>query len=362
MKVDQFLILLYVVFGLSCNNLESIGIEGQIEKLISGNKEIESVSVGLIYPDGEIELHKGVLLDGSKPNSESLYEIASLTKTFTGALLVIALDERKINLDDDIRNYLPDNLDNLEYLGEPITFRHLVSHRSGLPLFFPFQEDLFQHEINWDKLPFEWNDLQDGFSRNDFFNCLSNYVLTRKPGSSVEYSNVGANLVGYLLEAIYQKSYSELLNEYFFQPLKMYDTKINLSEDDLIHLVKGVNSNNLVMPTRVVKDMNAEGGLKSSVRDIIKYMKYHLSFESDSSTVMHEAVVGGDDFHRGVFWQLEGKDLIYQHGGAFGTSSILDLDLNSGIGVFLVTNSAGPEVHFKLSDCIDQIRKIIEAK
>src|SRR5690606_3771155 len=131
--------------------------------------------------------------NGEEPKDKTLYEIASLTKTFTGTMLAFAIVENKVNIDDDIRRYLKDSFPNLEYEGHPITFRHLVTHQSGLPNMFPNHKALFENP-NWDELPFKINDVQKDFSKNEFFSELSKVNLSAKPGTGLNYSNVGANL------------------------------------------------------------------------------------------------------------------------------------------------------------------------
>jgi len=84
----------------------------QLDSLLL-NSEIESVTFGLIL-DGEItKIHKGLLLNGKTPTDETLYEIASITKTFTGTLLAQAIIEEKVNIDDDVCMYLPSSFPNL---------------------------------------------------------------------------------------------------------------------------------------------------------------------------------------------------------------------------------------------------------
>ena len=105
--------------------------------------EIDAVSLVLVKGEQTVQMHRGQLLNGKSPNDQTLYEIASLTKTFAGTLLAQAINDNKLKLDDDIRNYLPDSFPNLSYEDHPITFRHLLTHESGLPTIFPPKPDLF---------------------------------------------------------------------------------------------------------------------------------------------------------------------------------------------------------------------------
>ena len=79
------------------------------------------------------------------PDNQTIYEIGSITKTFTGTLLAQALLDKKISLDDDIRKYLPEKYPNLEYENQPILVKHLANHTSrleGFPTDIESKKDL----------------------------------------------------------------------------------------------------------------------------------------------------------------------------------------------------------------------------
>ncbi len=114
------------------------------------NKEINSVSIGL-YKDGKTYTrHFGELIKGkgNLPNDNSVYEIASVTKTMTGYLVAKAVLEGKIKLEDDIRMYLNGDFDNLEYDNQAITLQHLLTHTSGLPKFLPLKMNTVFEQFN----------------------------------------------------------------------------------------------------------------------------------------------------------------------------------------------------------------------
>ncbi len=127
-------ILLVVVF-ISCENTDTKTdpitdvLHTELDSLLLYS-EIDAVSVGVYVNGKTYTLHKGELTVGLnyQPTDETLYEVASLTKTFTGTLLAQAIVENKVGLDDDIRTVLEGDFPNLEYEGNPITFRHLVTH------------------------------------------------------------------------------------------------------------------------------------------------------------------------------------------------------------------------------------------
>jgi len=359
--------ILIISIGLVCGNyssqkeIDSITekINIQLDSLLF-NPAFESVSIGVIKDNKTYSIHKGKLLNGNAPSNETLYEIASITKTFTGTLLAQAIFEKKVKLDDDISQYLTDDLPNLEYENEPITFRHLVTHQSGLPNMFPNKEGLFDNP-DWDKLPFEINSLQENFSKKAFFNELAKVELDTIPGLNFSYSNAGANLLGYLLEEIYNKPYEVLLQEKILAPLKMKNTAIAKSEVDINKIAYGQNSNKIKMPLRVEKAMNAEGGIVSTVPDMLNYLRFHLDEKNEIVATSHQHLWNGKygDFDIGFFWQINkngsNPDVIFQNGGAFGTSSWVSIIPEKDIGIFIVTNTSGANIHQKLNEIVNKI-------
>lgn len=322
--------------------------------------EFKSFSLGVVVNDTIYKIHKGLLRNGKSPNDRTIYEIASLTKTFTGTLLANAIVENKVKLDDDIRKFFPEKYPNLEFEGQSITFRHIVTHQSGLPNMFPNKMEIFNN-ANWDKLPFEINELQKGYTKSKFFNDLSIVELDTLPGTKFMYSNVGAILLGYILENVYQDTFDNLVKDKILKPLKMSNTETRISKAKKKYLAVGQNANMIEMPFRVEKDMNSEGGMVSTVGDMIKYMSYQLEENDAIISTAHQQLWNGKygDFEAGLFWQInkdgDKPDKIFQNGGAYGTSSWITLIPERNIGVFIITNVAGQTVHQNLNQAVERI-------
>ena len=100
---------------------------------------LHSTSIAVVYRGQEFIRHRGDMEAGrpSPPTDATLYEIGSLSKTLAGTLMANAVLERRLGLDDDVRMYLQGDYPNLQYKGDPIRIRHLLSHTSGLPNMLP---------------------------------------------------------------------------------------------------------------------------------------------------------------------------------------------------------------------------------
>lgn len=369
MKLTPYLFLwLFFFLGLGCSieNKEDL-IDQKVIHLLDSllqHSELESLSVGIIQKGKQRTYYKGHLLNGEAPDANTLFEIASITKTFTGTLVAHAVTENKINIDQSVLSLLSGEFNNLAYDSIPVSVKHVLCHQGGLPNMFPNQPEIFDNP-DWDQLPFQINELQKDFSEDDFFKELKAVKLDTFPGLTFNYSNAGANLLGYVLENSYQKPFEQLLFEKILHPLKMSQTSIDLGDLDKQQLAKGQNQNGIEMPIRSEKDMNAEGGIFSTLPDMNKYMAFHLDNQNPVINTAHQPLWNGQfgDFDTGFFWQINKDgaqpDRIFQNGGAFGTSSWMMLLPEKELGIFLVTNLAGPEVHQKLSETCEQLIQLL---
>ena len=241
---------------------------------------INSLSIGLYVYNVSLSFNYGALTQGGKdtPTNKTIYEIASVTKTFTGTLAAKAVLEGKLRLEDDIRRYLPKRYPNLEYKGKPIRIKHLLTHTSGLPSGIlgmdqkEFSKDLSEIEFNQRYTEFE--KLQ---TKSTFFRELSKLKITQEPGTKFEYSNPGSNLMGYILEVVYNMEFQQLVMDKIVRKIQMEDTHFNTSDDSKNRLAKGYLLQNEMPETPLAKTLwGAEGAMKSTVSDMLKYMHYHL--------------------------------------------------------------------------------------
>jgi CubicO group peptidase (beta-lactamase class C family) len=136
------------------------------------------------------------------PTPISLYEIGSLTKTFTGSLLAKAVIDNKLNLDTDIRRYLKQPYPNLQYKGIPITLRQLATHQSSLPTDLPDNSELFKNP-DFDKLPYQLIEREKSYDNAKYRDELHQIKPDTIPGSIYfKYSNLGVKLESFIQEVV----------------------------------------------------------------------------------------------------------------------------------------------------------------
>lgn len=336
----------------------------QYGKSFLKNKDITSVSIG-VFKSGEIytqhfgEIEKG---KGNVPTDETIYEIASVTKTVTGYLVAKAVLEKKIKLEEDVRVYLKEPYPNLEFNQKPITIKHLLTHTSGLPGFLPKEMNSVFEKLN-EKVPDDYYELEKSYSKEQFLNDLKNLSLAVEPGTKYTYSNVGAELVGYVLETIYEKTIDELLQESFLKKYAMRNTAIELKETQKQKLVRGYwMSNPNPSPNQLNTLWATAGGLKMNMADLLHYMDLQLNSEdpivAESHKVLYEE---GNTLKVAYFWRAWNDKYgtsYNHHGGTRGTQNWLFIYPKYKFGISIITNQSGPDTPNLLSKTA---KKILES-
>src|SRR5262249_16445407 len=167
----------------------------------------QTLVFGVVDGDNSEVVAFGKLDNGKAPDGDTVYEIGSITKTFTAALLARAVLSGRVTLDTAAAQLLPD-FKIPSRSGKEITLGELASHRSGLPLFPSNARP---------------KDPDNPFAEYDAARLkafLAAYELPRDPGAAYEYSNLGFGLLGYALAQSEHTTYGAMADE-ILKPLGM---------------------------------------------------------------------------------------------------------------------------------------------
>jgi CubicO group peptidase (beta-lactamase class C family) len=253
---------------------------------------------------GMANLELGVPLD-----SGSVFRIGSTSKQFTAAAIVLLVEEGKVSLDDDVREYLPELTD----FGTPVTIRQLVHHTSG-----------YRDYLTLMRLAGLRDD--DYYTDDDLLAMLSRQQeLNFEPGAEHLYSNSGYWLLSQVVERASGKSLREYAAEKIFEPLGMEHTHYH---DDHTELVPGRAYGYAPMEdggyriSMTTLPMIGDGGVFTSVDDL---------FFWDQN--FYDQKIGGPDFLEqmhtvGVL--NDGEELDYAFGLGVGTYRGLKLVSHGG--------------------------------
>ncbi|MCC8424358.1 serine hydrolase domain-containing protein [Mucilaginibacter sp. UR6-11] len=341
----------------NAQNIDTI-VKHAALSFMSGGPRV-GLSVGIIKKGEIYRYHFGSsgTNQNSAPTDQTIYEIGSLTKTFSGRLLAQAVIENRVSLTDDIRKYLKGDYQNLEYHHKPITLKNLANWTSCLPDNLPEKPTL--KAVPPDSQLFEARRFHDGYTRQQFFNDLHSIKLTAEPGSHLAHSNTAAQLMGFILEDIYGMSYEELLRRYVTGPLKMPGTFVTVPASKRALLSRGYNAKGMIMP-EIPKDAGSAGVLKSSIADMVRYLGDQLSETNKAVKLTHQPTWGSPEtLAIGLNWftktNFDGQREISGSGGTFGYSCYMAGYPAKGFGIVILTN----ENDNQASDAINDLAKTI---
>lgn len=332
-------ITLFICIISARNSIASTELK-TIEKIINHKTNIEKQTVGvsvvLINGDQTEYLNLGFSNKKTKQkiNANTLFEIGSISKTFTALALASMVKEGKIKLTDHVQNYLPEQVKLPVKNGKHITFLSLSNHSSGLPRLptnMPFSNPL--------------NPYAD-YTVDMMYEFLNDYKLLREVGEVHEYSNLAVGLLGHVLSLIDGKSYQDMVTDRVLIPLKMKNTFVNIPTSKTGLISDGHNDQLNVTEHWQLPTMPGAGALNSSATDMATYLKANISKEqlSDEFTLSQTSTAsfGNPDTKIGLGWFiLKGKDNPYymHNGGTGGFRSFIAFDQKQQKGIVILTNS-----------------------
>jgi CubicO group peptidase (beta-lactamase class C family) len=269
------------------------------------------------------------------PTNTSIYEIGSVTKTFTGILLAKAIEEQKVKADDDIRHYLPPSCKNLSYKNTPVTLIQLSNHTAGIPR-IPENLELQKN--------FDGKDPYKNYTKELLFDELSKLKLEYMPGTKSVYSNTGMALLGVILAEVYHKSYAELVKEMITGPLNMDHTFEVVPATELAQFCTGYNENGHETSYWSFADLAGCGGLRSTLEDMTTYVRANIEEKDPAITLSHAATFQVSKYNSiGMAWNnqqsLSGTTTTWHNGGTYGFSSFIGMIKSLKSGVVVLSNS-----------------------
>ncbi len=295
------------------------------------------IVVGVLEADGSRRIVSyGDPGPGAKPlGPDSVFEIGSITKTFTGALLADMAQRGEVDPARPAQDYAPPGLTMPIFNGQPITLANLAEQNSGLPRlpdnFAP--ADKLNPYVDYDA------------ARLNAF--LGAYQLTRAPGARFEYSNVGVGLLGHLLSGKAGVGYDRLIHHRILDPLGMTSSGLELTAPMRANLAIG--HNRAGAPTQLWDfDVIAPAGaIRSSMTDMLTYLDANVGPPAnDLERAMRSAqapradALGGKI---GFIWLTMKRpqgDIVWHDGLTGGYASFIGFDPVRQVGVVVLVNAS----------------------
>jgi CubicO group peptidase (beta-lactamase class C family) len=300
-------------------------------------------------------LHEGRIIDGAAgvlnkatgvpATADSVFQIGSVTKLWTGTLVLQLVDEGRVGLDEPVRTHLPEFRIGDETAAERITVRQLLNHTAG------FEGDIFTDTGTGD-------------------DCLEKYVATLgevpqlfPPGERFSYNNAGYCVLGRLVEVVREKPYDTCLRDHIIAPLGLTHTATGPYEAILFraamgHLEAEPGAGYVPAPVWAMARSNAPAGSMFAMRarDLATFARMHLEdgkaedgtrvLAPETAARMHAREVELPDLGlMGTSWGLgfERFDtaagaIIGHDGTTIGQAAFLRMVPEAGLAVVLLTN------------------------
>lgn len=268
--------------------------------------------------------------------SDTVYEIASITKGFTAAAIMLLVADGQLSMDESLARFRP----GLPAAWGTVTVRRLITHTAGIP----------QWEVEWDRTDLTLEEIDQGaFGR----------PLRFEPGTAFEYVDTNYNILGMIIHQLTGAPYDLFLHERIFQPLGMSATRHNDVRALVPHRADGYDrteDGNVYKPFRIqwnninrspsVPANAANGGLLSSLRDLLKWdaaltngqiLSQRQQDELWSPLLLNNGspLSAEDDWHAQNF---RGHRLIEFGGGIMGFTTCMTRFVEDRLTVIILTN------------------------
>jgi D-alanyl-D-alanine carboxypeptidase len=272
---------------------------------------------------------------------EMLFEIGSISKSFTSIALLQLCEEGRLDLHEPVARYLPWFEVQSEY--EPITLHHLMSHTGGITIGAEFTGEA-RYEV--------W--------------ALRQTEATAPPGTYYHYSNVGYKALGVVLEDLLRQPHGDIIQERILDPLRMTATEPIITHETRKRLAVGyeglyddrpLSRGRPLAPATWLEYGAGDGSIASTPADMAAYLRMFMNrgqgphgriLSQESFDLMTQQVIEAKEERRGSFYgygleirEHDGHTYIGHGGGMVGYYSYVMADMDDGLGVVVLMNGPG---------------------
>ena len=326
-------------------------IGGRIEQFVAAHKDTTAGMAVTVF-DSENELYTGCfgytdVERKIRTEHNSVFEWGSTTKLLVWTSVMQLYEQGRVDLDRDVRDYLPEGfLKNLRF-DTPVTMTHLMNHSAG------FQEML------WDV----FSDIEDNIPELGQLLSHRQPEQIYEPGRVTAYSNWGVALAGYIVECIAGQPFYAYVNQHIFAPLGMKHTSLKPDYSDNAFVREGwdklvcyTTDCKRLEPSRYFIPIYPAGSCVSTIGDYLKFAQALLSRDSAlfAKPETHDLLFSPTSFYAGTdiprnchgLWMIPYEKPVYGHGGnTAGCSAYILLSPEENIGMAVMTNQSGEIIY-----------------
>jgi len=345
--------------------LASVPTPAAIDSLVAAKMEEAGLMglAGSVFVDGREVWSKGygrrdyLRTQPFTPTTPML--IASISKTFTGVAMMRLVAEGKLDLDADVNRYLPFRVRNPRFPDIPITLRMIATHTSSIA----DQWRIYRASYHWGgDSPVSLSEFITSYFAPDGYNYSADNYTTVPPGRAREYSNIGAGLVGFIIERVTGERLDAYTQRHILTPLGMRSTGWFLRDLPTAELsTQFVEQEGWAIPVpRYGLTTYPDGGVRSTVSDLSRFFQALLNHGEHAGVRILPAAqademtrfqfsgpafpegYGPGEGNSGLFWRTRRNGEFIGHGGNdAGVQSLMLSTLNRRVAVVLFSNTSG---------------------
>ncbi len=332
MKPHILTVIAGLVLSISSGILHADGVDDYVKAQMQ-KRQIPGLSLAVIKDEKVVKTqgYGFASLELQVPATpHTVYEIGSISKQFTAAVVMMLVEEGKVRLQDSIAYYLAQ----LPPAWRKVSIRQLLTHTSGIPDFEPV---------------IGYSSYRNAYTDESLLKAVADRPMDFSPGESWNYSNTGYVLLGMLLEKVTGKAYGQIMRERIFQPCGMVESResdppavIPNRADGYALEAKTIVNRDPMQPTAC----KGAGTLVSTVLDLAKWDAALSSESLLEKTSLEEmwkpvALNDGKTFPYGFGWFLEpwqGHKNLSHSGGTAGFTTVISRFGDDHLTVVLLTN------------------------
>lgn len=298
--------------------------------------------IAWVSPEGSGWVSAGTSGNGARPQIDdlTLFEIGSITKTFTASLLATAIERGEAKLDDTLGNLLPDLAFGSPQLAK-VQLKELTTHHSGLPA-LPLTPEGAK------RILFHFNNPYQGTPVADLWELLGDGSLLNNAEANKQtqlYSNFAVAVLGQGLARRLGADYANLVEERILRPLEMRNTQVHapLARE---HLMAQGHKPNFRSTSRWDLDAYAPaGGIWSNAQDLSRYLAAQIDLSAPGAMLAQAIQVAPPQTRHtmGLGWFVDthlGRQAWWHNGGTGGFRSFLGFEPARRSGVLILSNTA----------------------
>lgn len=300
------------------------------------NRINTSIVIGIVSSEDTQYYSYGVksYQNNAEADENSVFEIGSISKTFTGILLADRVVKGQLSLDDPIEKLMPEGVSAPMRNGESIRLYQLSNHTSGIP------------RLPSNMSPANPANPYADYTETMMLEFLNNLELSRDIGSKYEYSNFAVGLLGYVLAADQGMTYEELMIKSIAKPLGMKNTSIALSSKMSENLAKG-HSGGVEVDNWDIPALAGAGAIRSTAADMTKFLAANMGIKKSklypAMQLSHKNTRDAKSKPSiGLGWHILERDnlsIIWHNGGTGGYRTFAGFIEDGDLGVVVLSNS-----------------------